>query len=965
MTMDTTQTNLPSRSFSPSEWGSSRTEQVSRQTLLGLVHTAIQCNETRFAQRAALHWLASYPGDLAVSLAYAQALLGEGRPSAAAPILRGLCQADPEYLDAVRLQMQVDQVRDKGYYYNWLAALGASDGNQVSNQEVKKIDEIPDLDTGSQWGIEIWNIRQDLAAGESAQAEKRFLGLLKSNPNTPLLALAHMEVLFHGGETPISAIRSLGEFYRRQYPDCLALTLIYANALIQEGAAERGVALVHQVAARDISGQVVRRLWGTAHPYASLWPTHMEIDFDLLVPAAVSERMGWNRLPAGQTTTGSLILTLAPDEIEQDSPLAEEDKSHTLLAGAAMNAVANDIIEMSAAGETIPLAPDTSELSPLPAAAAISLTTTDSQSNQETSNEPAQEIAHTPVIDEEIISIQKELDSIAASLRQPGLAGVDGRYPIYVVFSVESRLVQRYGAEATTEILLEMKRLAQSVKQHTSTSLGKKWGGRLFLPDNMEIAAQYGLNPVNSNDPWKLKLALRDLDAALARHGEMIGALLIVGGPDIVPFHNLPNPVDDPDVEIPSDNPYGTRDENYFITEWPVGRIPGGSGKSAQVLLENLKAITASYTPPARPTRRVKQLFAWLANWLQSYRPGKKSSFGYTAAVWRQASASVYRPIGESRSLLVSPPMGVNGSSPNGSHKILLPTARLGYFNLHGLVDSGEWYGQKDPDDSSQDPDFPVALRPQDVRSLKQDIPRVVFTEACYGAHILDKSVDEALALQFLQAGSQVVVGSTVMSYGSIRAPLIAADLLGFMFWKGFQDGLPAGEALRQARLQLAGEMHTRQGYLDGEDQKTLISFVLYGDPLARNPSFGKAAKRIQRTLNPKTEVSTVCDRIDSSDQTTPVPQDIVAHVKSIASAYLPGMTDAHLTYAVERAICQADGHECPTHQIKGIKSQAARRERHVAVLSKTYTKGDRLHQKYARLTLDENGELVKIAVSR
>ena len=54
--------------------------------------------------------------------------------------------------------------------------------------------------------------------------------------------------------------------------------------------------------------------------------------------------------------------------------------------------------------------------------------------------------------------------------------------------------------------------------------------------------------------------------SALAKHGEMIGALLIVGGPDIIPFHNLPNPVDDLDMEVPSDNPYGTRDENYFIT---------------------------------------------------------------------------------------------------------------------------------------------------------------------------------------------------------------------------------------------------------------------------------------------------------------------------------------------------------------------------------------------------------------
>jgi hypothetical protein len=38
----------------------------------------------------------------------------------------------------------------------------------------------------------------------------------------------------------------------------------------------------------------------------------------------------------------------------------------------------------------------------------------------------------------------------------------------------------------------------------------------------------------------------------------MIGALLIIGGSDNVPFHMLPNPTDDSDVNVPSDNPYAT-----------------------------------------------------------------------------------------------------------------------------------------------------------------------------------------------------------------------------------------------------------------------------------------------------------------------------------------------------------------------------------------------------------------------
>ena len=78
-----------------------------------------------------------------------------------------------------------------------------------------------------------------------------------------------------------------------------------------------------------------------------------------------------------------------------------------------------------------------------------------------------------------------------------------------------------------------------------------------------------------------MKLSLADLDQALAKKGQMIGALVIVGGPDIVPFHHLPNPTDDIDKDVPSDNPYATLDSNYFVPEWPVGRIPGEAGKDA------------------------------------------------------------------------------------------------------------------------------------------------------------------------------------------------------------------------------------------------------------------------------------------------------------------------------------------------------------------------------------------------
>ncbi len=148
------------------------------------------------------------------------------------------------------------------------------------------------------------------------------------------------------------------------------------------------------------------------------------------------------------------------------------------------------------------------------------------------------------------------------------------------------------------------------------------------------------------------------------------------------------------------------------------------------------------------------------------------------------------------------------------------------------MEDAPEWFGQRDPfTDPTDYVDFPVALRPEDIVN-GGNAPYIVFTEACYGANVYGKNSETAICMKFLDSGSKAVIGSTKISYGSVTPPLIAADLLGKLFWDGLKQALPVGEALRQAKLKLATEMHRRQGYLDGEDQKTLISFVLYGDPL-------------------------------------------------------------------------------------------------------------------------------------
>jgi hypothetical protein len=899
-------------------------KSLPRSLYLKMLAIAVEKGEFRFAKEAALQWLAAFPGDLQAGLLFAQVCLEQKRARQALSILEELCHLDPEFLPAKQLLLDAQRASGLPPAQEILTDIYALGGSLEGQAEP------------ADWGLPLLLARQALKQGELEQAEQSIHQGLASDPPTALAAVTHLRILEASEQAPLEARLHLAELYHSRWPDCQTCTILLADWLMHGGQSEQAVALLHEVAARDIGAQIAVRLWGTDYPYRSLWPDQPEVTLKISVPASVAAVMGWNQL--------------APGEKAQPSA----DGAHNLAGPALALGAAIGGSTQSASAKCA------DEISTSPSDQPVS-------QNRRPSS--------TPKIPETLRPIQAELERIGVRLNRRGIGRVDGRYPIYVIFSAYTGLESLYGPFGAVQIEEEMRHLADAVQARPG------WGSLVFFADDPDSTTWYKIRPAKPNDPWELKLALSDLDAALAKRGERIGAVLIVGGPDVVPFHHLPNPVDDDDLDVPSDNPYATRDENYFIPEWPVGRLPGGDTKDPALLLASLRQIADHHV--AQITRQ-KWFMRWweaLTSKLNRRQKGGRPSFGYTAAIWRQASISVYRPIGEPRSMLVSPPTGVNGVSSQASYHNgscgngLLPLARLGYFNLHGLADAAEWYGQRDPaDDHQNGPDYPVALRPEDVGARDQQsdgsyrhngcAPQVVFTEACYGGHILGKSTEGALALKFLAAGSLAFAGSTVMSYGSVSTPLIAADLLGQSFWNFMREGLPAGEALRRAKIHLAREMHHRQGYLDGEDQKTMISFVLYGDPLAQPQRTERSPKNVARPIKPPSNVKTVCDRVIEPENSQPVPDEVLKYVKHVVSQYLPGMEDAQLSFSNERAECHSPGHTCPTSQIKS-RPLTRQPDRHLVTLSKQVQRERHVHPHYARLTLDGQGKLVKLVVSR
>ena len=1080
---------------------------LERAGYLQIVQAGLAADQPRFAREAVLRWLASYPGDLGAGFLYAQALIHEGRPAQALPVLAGLLRADPaalEVLDAFDQAAAVPlpaSLRQPIYdpaarsAARLVLAGGASSGADPAA-----------------WGQPVRAAWLQLEKRDLPAAGQLLAGLFAGDVPHPLVGLMHLQCLSGSLDgSPVSAPAPLPErlaaveVYARRWPDCLGFMLWQADWLMENSETTRAVALLHQAAARDVQGRVARRLWGAQHPYRSLWPDRLERVLDLPIPAEAAAVLGWNRLSSGslldtpvepaavpadltneppEDNNRSDTVILAPqptgprppddnnrsdtnirvpqptgpkppddnnrsdtnirvpqptgprppdDNNRSDTnirvpqptgpqPPDDNNRSDTnirvpksvrttagppvddaLLAGLthplewALYPVQDEPVKAATSAPAVPIAKSVAAASSTGAArtagAARTIGVASSTAAAAAAPEPAPRTSAKSLPRTEAQAISDALDRIALRLKRKSLTGQDGRFPVYVILSSRSRLQAVYGQQAASLVESAMDALCQAVRA------GGGWDALLFLADASVCTLPLGMTPARPEDPWELKLALTDLDAALGKRGERIGALLIVGGPEIVPFHHLPNPMDDPDLEVPSDSPYAMRDNNYFVPEWPVGRLPGGAGGDARLILEALQRFRQAHLAHRRqPTlQHWWQRFAGcLAGWKNG---GGRRSVGYTAARWRSASEQVFNQIGRPAALHLSPPSGavtVGGAAPAvaGAGVTGVPSlaGRLGYFNLHGMRDASEWFGHRDPNLPFDGPDFPVALRPEDIqeRAQRGALPQIVFSEACYGLRIQDRTVDQAISLKLLEAGSLAVVGSTCMAYGTFDPPLAAADLLGHIFWGNLKAGMPAGEALRQAKLSLAVQRLNDQDFLDGDDQKTLLSFNLYGDPLAHpvNLKNGVSPKCVRYRSKPLERVKTVCDRATASPSAPPAR--LMDSVEQVISRYLPQMGDATIVYASERENCSGGDHTCPTSQLKGQLGPAdsaipvapdpssgsvakagpgafSRRHpaRSLVTLSKKFMHPDGEHTEVARLTLDENGSLVKLVVSR
>lgn len=912
---------------------------VKRGKFLTLIQTALGQHEYQFVRQACLIWLTNYPGDLLVSFVYASVLAELGDIPMALNNLNKITRTDPEFTEAISLFVQLDgESADKEEYKASLAYL----------QREKQ------TDLAVSWLAPLTTARIAFESGDLQNAEKNVLLALAHNPSLALPALFHMQIVHQMGN--MTLLDTLAGIYLSRWPDCIQIKVFSAIANLQLADDSAGVEKLHWAASHDVSGQVINRILGPNHAYKPLWPEELKVYLDLPVPASVAAELGWNVLSMSDKSAGPAYPTGLDQQQTQAVSTASKLTSEDLVGNGSFGGALPEYLTEDTGSFDQPVTDV--DYSEIPTA---SFFLKDIATPVPDSNIPADKLLSH---DEDklavtaLIEIQSEFDKVAKSLRKTELVTADGRFPRYILMTSRINLEAKYGANTASVIIDAMEELAVKINALPG------WNSAVFVPDDPKNVAEYSLNVIASPDAWQLKLALSDLDKQLAAKGEMIGALLIVGGHDIVPFHMLPNPTDDSDMNVPSDNPYATTDENYFISQWPVGRIPDEKGADAVFLIEQLRFLNNEYELKVNAKTLISGSI--FENWIftlvdrvsQSFSTFQRSdNMGYCAEVWKIPSQEVFNLIDRADKIKSSPPTDVNTLMQKQR-----PDPKFAYFNLHGLSDSPEWYGQRDFKTQSRDPEYPIALTPN-LFTDKTGAPDIVFSEACYGAYIFQKHASEAMSLNFLAKGTRAFVGSTCIAYGSVNKPLIAADMLAYNFWKHIQQGVSVGYALMRSKMSIAQNMTETQGYLDGEDQKTILSFVLYGDPLASKDALKRYTKPMIRPgKNPamKTISDSREELVVSADQ---MPEEIIDKVRKVISDYLPGLDDATVTLNPQLTNFNLDSARMRTR--KTTKNGATESQRYVVTLKKSYMLDSVNHDSFARVTFDQRGEMIKLSASR
>lgn len=284
---------------------------------------------------------------------------------------------------------------------------------------------------------------------------------------------------------------------------------------------------------------------------------------------------------------------------------------------------------------------------------------------------------------------------------------------------------------------------------------------------------------------------------------------LLVGGGDLIPLFTLADPTNT-DGHIFSDRPYGASGSGLEAVIAgqlsPVGRLPGEPGSNdPDALFFQIESMLRAHALPS---------------------PGG-GVFALAADCWRESTQQILEALGTKAKLIkLSEPVRLGDFDTDW-----LKDRPFVHFNLHGRPHDAYWRGTGRPSWKRR-----RAVQPTDFEHAPVD-GAVVFAQCCYGARTRDRTRETSIALTLLSRGVRGFVGCLETSYGvdgERLKDLEESDIVAYHFWRLLHAGERIGQALFNAERLFAKEALASPAGLDADDRKTLLTFVLFGDPTLR-----------------------------------------------------------------------------------------------------------------------------------
>jgi hypothetical protein len=395
--------------------------------------------------------------------------------------------------------------------------------------------------------------------------------------------------------------------------------------------------------------------------------------------------------------------------------------------------------------------------------------------------------------------------------------------------TVKSRLEGKYDPAGLQKINDAVKRWIEADAKRGIQTV------HVHVDDSTDMNAQ-GVAPVLGEATREnIKQAINDLWNKLKPTPHY---LVLFGGDQIIPMFQVPNPSgwleSEPDTSVPTDNPYGTHlpflpsdpTNSYLIPERAIGRIPDMVDDPDPVWLCEYLETAINWKP--KPDSFYKLPYAIC-----------------TAEAEEAATDSIQKSLGKpGLTPFVCPPK--DDSSTETRQKL---SAGLHMIKCHGNKEDATFWGFSEADQRTKD--HPYAAITSATLRLSPKPSTVVASMCCFGAQIFSPSDPNArsprewpIASTYLRQGALGFVGSTMMAWVG-RADMGPADWIVQGYLKNVLAGESIGNALLASKQDYQSHYSLNDNTFASDEQKTLIEYMLLGDPSIHPVGSAQSAKSL------------------------------------------------------------------------------------------------------------------------